>query len=401
MKTLSGLRIRQNRDTNKIWSNYKGKWREITDLKLQDTLYNILKIYRKRVLSSAEKENLAKLILEKYESVEPTVTVEPITNSVIDSAMKIINDAYTPIVNSSDFKITVADDSTKKIFDSASVSPESIEKSIKDFYSLTSSDDEKINKLKAQIEEVKKNKEIEKQNELDKTEITNGINKLINFFSEFSFEPNFRFVNTFCLKLQKSRFAAKEYISNYFDLSDNSYKSSIDDKMNSAEFDMICSNLSKVKPNKKINNRFELFYGSQGTGKTTYAMEQSNNNVMVCHSAMLPSDLMEDFKFIDGKPNFKPSALQNAMINGEKIVLDEINLLPFESLRFLQSILDGKKQFIYKGNTLEIKDGFKIIGTMNLSVNGTIYALPEPLVDRCENIKKYKLTAEQLLGAIL
>ena len=401
MKTLSGLRIRQNRNTNKIWSNYKGKWREITDLKLQDTLCNILKIYRKRVLSSIEKENLAKSILEKYESdLEPTVTVEPMTNDSIDAAIKFINDAYTQIINSSDFTITV-DDSTKKISDTTSVSPEVIEKSIKDFDSLTSSDDERINKLKAKIEEVKKNKEIEKQKELDKTKITDEINKLINFFSEFSFEPNFRFVNTFCLKLQKSRFAAKEYISNYFDLSDNSYKSSIDDKMNSTEFDMICSNLSKVKPNKKINNRFELFYGSQGTGKTTYAMEQSNNNVMVCHSAMLPSDLMEDFKFIDGKPNFKPSALQNAMINGEKIVLDEINLLPFESLRFLQSILDGKKQFIYKGNTLEIKDGFKIIGTMNLSVNGTIYALPEPLVDRCENIKKYKLTAEQLLGAIL
>lgn len=405
MKTLSGLRIRQNRNTNKIWSNYKGKWREITDLKLQDTLYDILKIYRKRVLSSIEKENLAKSILEKYENVEPTITVKPITNGTIDAAMKFINDAYTPIINSSDFTIRVDDGTSYKISESTSITPEIIEKSIKDsikdFDSLTSSDDERINKLKAQIEEVKKNKEIEKQKELDKTEITNGINKLINFFSEFSFEPNFRFVNTFCLKLQKSRFAAKEYISNYFDLSDNSYKSSIDDKMNSAEFDMICSNLSKVKPNKKINNRFELFYGSQGTGKTTYAMEQSNNNVMVCHSAMLPSDLMEDFKFIDGKPNFKPSALQNAMINGEKIVLDEINLLPFESLRFLQSILDGKKQFIYKGNTLEIKDGFKIIGTMNLSVNGTIYALPEPLVDRCENIKKYKLTAEQLLGAIL
>ena len=400
MKTLSGLRIRQNRNTNKIWSNYKGKWREITDLKLQDTLCNILKIYRKRVLSSIEKENLAKSILEKYESVEPSVTVEPITNDAIDAAIKFINDAYTPIINSSDFTITV-DDSTKKISDTASVSPEVIEKSIKDFDSLTCSDTERINKLKAKIEEVKKTKEIEKQKEINKTEIIDGINKLINFFSEFSFEPNFRFVNTFCLKLQKSRFAAKEYISNYFDLSDNSYKSSIDDKMNSTEFDIICSNLSKVKPNKKINNRFELFYGSQGTGKTTYAMEQSNNNVMVCHSAMLPSDLMEDFKFIDGKPNFKPSALQNAMINGEKIVLDEINLLPFESLRFLQSILDGKKQFIYKGNTLEIKDGFKIIGTMNLSVNGTIYALPEPLVDRCENIKKYKLTAEQLLGAIL
>lgn len=36
----------------------------------------------------------------------------------------------------------------------------------------------------------------------------------------------------------------------------------------------------------------------------------------------------------DGHPNFRPSALQMAMVNGQKIVLDEINLLPFESLRF-------------------------------------------------------------------
>ena len=122
---------------------------------------------------------------------------------------------------------------------------------------------------------------------------------------------------------------------------------------------------------------------------------------MVCHSAMLPSDLMEDFKFNDGKAEFEPSALQRAMTEGKKIVLDEINLLPFESLRFLQSILDGKKEFLYQGKTIEIKDGFKIIGTMNLSVYGSVYSLPEPLVDRCEDIRKYSLTAENLLGAIL
>lgn len=122
---------------------------------------------------------------------------------------------------------------------------------------------------------------------------------------------------------------------------------------------------------------------------------------MVCHSAMLPADLMEDFKFENGQPNFKPSALQIAMTEGQKIVLDEINLLPFESLRFLQSILDGKSEFVYKGQTIIIKEGFQIIGTMNLTVNGCTFALPEPLVDRASELRKYTLTAETLIGALI
>ena len=77
------------------------------------------------------------------------------------------------------------------------------------------------------------------------------------------------------------------------------------------------------------------------------------------------------------------------------------NLLPFESLRFLQTILDGKTEFIYKGKTVKIVDGFKIIGTMNLVVNGCTYGLPEPLVDRAEDLRKYSLTAKNLVGAII
>ena len=130
-------------------------------------------------------------------------------------------------------------------------------------------------------------------------------------------------------------------------------------------------------------------------------MLEAENNCMTCHSAMLPSDLMEDFKFVDGKAEFVPSALQIAMTEGKKIVLDEINLLPFESLRFLQTILDGKTEFIYKGKTVKIVDGFKIIGTMNLVVNGCTYGLPEPLVDRAEELRKYSLTAKNLVGAII
>lgn len=236
---------------------------------------------------------------------------------------------------------------------------------------------------------------------VDSIALEDTLGKLINFFTEFEFEPNFRFVNTFAYKCNNSMKDAKDYITRYFELTDSPYTTSLIEKMKSEEFRLIVDSLKGITPNHKVNNRFKLYYGSQGTGKTTDAMKETMNNCMVCHSAMLPSDLMEDFKFEDGKATFVPSALQLAMTEGKEIVLDEINLLPFESLRFLQSILDGKSEFTYKGKLIEIKDGFKIIGTMNLTVNGSVYSLPAPLVDRCEDIKKYNLTAKNLVGAIL
>ena len=234
--------------------------------------------------------------------------------------------------------------------------------------------------------------------EIDKKKIKNTLKKFIDFFSEFSFEPNYRFVNTFsyCNTIPE----AVEYTTRYFELSDSPYTNSIIEKMKSPEFKEIALELVNITPSTKINTRFKLYYGSAGTGKTTAAMKEADGNCMVCHSAMLPSDLMEDFKFEEGKAAFQPSSLYKAITEGKKIVLDEINLLPFESLRFLQSILDGKKEFNYKGINVQIKDGFQIIGTMNLNVNGSVYSLPEPLVDRAEQIKKYTLTADNLLNAI-
>lgn len=240
------------------------------------------------------------------------------------------------------------------------------------------------------------------ENEAKRQEIIENIQRLMNFFKEFSFSPNFRFVNTFTKTCnEKSTNFAKQYVANYFALTDNAYKSAIVEKMKSQEFNQIVSFFETIHTQKSVNNRFKLYYGTQGTGKTTEGMKEANNNCIVCHSAMLPSDLMEDFAFDEGKATFKPSQLYKAMVDGKTIVLDEINLLPFESLRFLQSILDGKESFVYKGQTIVIADGFKIIGTMNLQVNGMVYALPEPLVDRAEELREFELTAEQLIGAIL
>lgn len=231
--------------------------------------------------------------------------------------------------------------------------------------------------------------------------VERGLSRLIDFFTEFEFEPNFRFVNTLSHYLTKSATAGTQYIINYFELIDSPYAPEIIEKTKSAEFKDILKSISCLTPAHSVNKRFKIYYGSAGTGKTTQAQKETENRCIVCNNSMLPSDLMEDFVFMDGKATFKPSMLWRCMEEGKPITMDEINLLPFDSLRFLQGVLDGKTEFQYKGNTVHIKDGFMVIGTMNLSVNGMVYGLPEPLVDRCANMQKFKLTAKQLMGAIM
>lgn len=229
--------------------------------------------------------------------------------------------------------------------------------------------------------------------------IHEALGKLISFFTEFNFSPSFRFVNSLAHSLSNSADDGRTYITNYFKLIDSPYAGEVEKKMQSAEFAQILCHLSEAKRTKNINSRFRIYYGSQGTGKTTLAMSETDNLCMVCNSSMLPADLMEDFTFDDGKATFHPSILARCMEEGKPIVMDEINLLPFDSLRFLQGIFDGKTEFQYKGQTVHIKEGFKVIGTMNLTVNGVTFGLPEPLIDRCEMIKEFKLDPTMLMNA--
>ncbi|MDV3429619.1 MAG: AAA family ATPase [Bacillota bacterium] len=228
-----------------------------------------------------------------------------------------------------------------------------------------------------------------------------GLSNLINFFSEFDFTPSYRFTNTLAYKVNQSRAAAQDYVSKYFSLTSSSYTDEITEKVKSKEFSGILKNIAQYgKPTAKVNNRIKVYYGAAGTGKTTAAWAESEGRCVQCNASMLPSDLMENFIFKDGKPDFDKSILWECMEQGKPILLDEINLLPFDSLRFLQGIVDGKTSFIYKNREVTIKDGFEIIGTMNLTLGGITYGLPEPLVDRCEDIKEFVLSAEQLMGAV-
>lgn len=232
--------------------------------------------------------------------------------------------------------------------------------------------------------------------------LTRGIKGLMDFFTEFSFTPSFRFTNTLSFMVHKSKAAARAYVCNYFALMDSSYQKEVAQKVKSAEFGKILDDIAQYGvPATHVNTRLKIYYGSAGTGKTTLAQVESENRCIVCNSSMLPSDLMEDFIFKDGNPDFNPSLLWDCMEQGKTIVLDEINLLPFDSLRFLQGIADGKSEFYYKNRPVRIKDGFQIIGTMNLTLGGMTYGLPEPLVDRCCEAKEFVLTADQLAKAII
>ena len=224
-----------------------------------------------------------------------------------------------------------------------------------------------------------------------------AVNGLRRFFSEFKFSVAARFVNTLCL--QPDDKAAREYISGYVSLINHPDATSIKEKLKSSEFDVVLEGLTKYPPEKPINSRLTIYFGDAGTGKTTEAMREYPEACIVpCNASILPDELLRTFDFNDdnGNPVFKPSDLRRAMEEGKPIIFDEINLLSFESLRLLQTLTDNKDRINYNGETIEIKPGFKIIGTMNLVVNDQVYSLPDPLVDRAAVIKQFNLSDENL-----
>ena len=76
-----------------------------------------------------------------------------------------------------------------------------------------------------------------KQNfpEINEANVKASIQKLINFFSEFEFEPNYRFLNTFTYCCSTDFQSAKDYITHYFELTDSSYTTTIIEKESQPE----------------------------------------------------------------------------------------------------------------------------------------------------------------------
>lgn len=227
--------------------------------------------------------------------------------------------------------------------------------------------------------------------------------KIVEFFKDFNIDIAYssRFKNTLKNKAEKSLKEAKDYIKNYVRLIGHPEADDIIAKIKSIEFEDIINNIAKIGGAKKVNQRLELMFGPAGTGKTYKAIENNpKSSIINCHSNMEPQELLTKYIFVDGKPVEVKSPLIEAMEEGKAIILDEISLLSYECLAMLQGYLDGKSSFNLfingKNETINIKEGFKVIGTMNLIVNGRELYLPEPLVDRAYNIEELKYNPKNL-----
>lgn len=222
-----------------------------------------------------------------------------------------------------------------------------------------------------------------------------AVRKWNKFFSEFNFTPQVRFINS--IARCGSAKEVSDYIIGYFSLTNNSYANELKEKMKSDEYKLMAEEIYNTT-NKVINSRFEVYYGEPGGGKTTYAQKKyPNADLVLCHSNMTPDELFRGFDFTeDGKPTFKPCPVKEAMKNGKPIILDEINLLNEDCRRTLQGICDQKPFVTINDERIEIKPGFKIIGTMNLVVDEQVFGLPAPLVDRAEKIEEFSMTPSRV-----
>lgn len=253
------------------------------------------------------------------------------------------------------------------------------------------------------VEEIKENKEVEAVKKVDKKLALNVDKKIVEFFKDFNIDIAYssRFKNTLKLCAERSNDEAISYVENYVKLIGHPDADMIISKLKSIEFEDIINNIKLIGGNTKVNNRLELIFGPAGTGKTYQAINDNpSSSIINCHSNMEPQDLLTKYIFIDGKPIEVKSPLIEAMEEGKPIILDEISLLSYECLAMLQGYLDNKKSFNLfingKNELINIKEGFKVVGTMNLIVNGRELYLPEPLVDRACIIKELKYNPKNL-----
>lgn len=223
--------------------------------------------------------------------------------------------------------------------------------------------------------------------------LSEACDEIIRFFSEFHFTPSYRFMNTLCLSENKT-----EYILNYFKLQNDPSYPLIEKKLNSKEWRPIEAKLV-YKPKNVINKHLVVYFGPAGIGKTVKAMENAKYTI-ICSSDMTCKDLLQDFNFKDGKPGFTKTDLWKAIEDGDTICFDEINLLGKDTRQFLQGLTDGKETVNYLGNVIKIHPNFKIIGTMNLVLEHMVWPLSEALVDRCAEIKEFKLTGKDLFRSL-
>ena len=257
--------------------------------------------------------------------------------------------------------------------------------------------------------EIPPEKDKEKEKEELMKQMTSTYKDFLKFFSETSFKPSIRMIDTLSRLNLKS---GQNYIKWFMELINHPDREVIVPKLKSDEWKNIHSQMLDIYKKvgesiDPINSRLEIVYGPNGTGKTydvikEYQEKYPDIGVMACSSSMSSAeDLLQVFDFDEGgKPVFKDSPLTEAIKKDQPVILEEARLMQQSAMAFLQSLLDCKDYVDTCRGRLYIGPNFKVIMTMNLEVNGVVYELPEPIVDRAQVILKKEMDAS-LAASIL
>ena len=294
-------------------------------------------------------------------------------------------------------------ESEKVTFDDLIEDGEELERLLKEF---DVEDDIPLEETKVEIPP-EKDKEKEKEELME--QMTSTYKDFLKFFSETSFKPSIRMIDTLSRLNLKS---GQNYIKWFMELINHPDREVIAPKLKSDEWKNIHSQMLDIYKKvgesiDPINTRLEIVYGPNGTGKTydvikEYQEKYPDIGVMACSSSMSSAeDLLQVFDFDEGgKPVFKDSPLTEAIKKDQPVILEEARLMQQSAMAFLQSLLDCKDYVDTCRGRLYIGPNFKVIMTMNLEVNGVVYELPEPIVDRAQVINKKEMNAD-LAASIL
>jgi len=120
----------------------------------------------------------------------------------------------------------------------------------------------------------------------------------------------------------------------------------------------------------KTKERLFLLIGETGVGKT-YMIEKRYPKISTyaCRSDLDPYSLCYYLADTDGsglKPHETPflKAIKGNL-EDNRVVLDEFNELPHDTLMFIQGLTDEKKSVVIGDKVIEISPNFKLLATMN------------------------------------